>query len=567
MAESGIFPPKFPVELADDPLRRAEREVYERLRDQMSGFAVFYNCPWFDTSSPTSRVDGEADFIVAHPKWGFIVLEVKGGVISRDEHTRVWRSRNRRGNSFVIKNPVEQARTSKYVILKKIRKRWRGLPPFVRAAHGIVLPDSGRPVGLDALGADMPLDLFLFREDMKELGAGVVRILLAEPANSATKYDELGPRGIQILHGLMDRGFNLRVPLATELDDADDRIIELTEQQKAYLDFTALQRKALITGGAGTGKTTLAIEKARRLAEAGASVLLLCYNNPLGEYLKTQVSDLRNVTASSYHQFCTSVAAQADIPTKQLTPDNSRDYFENFLPDTLLSALSVDDELRFDAVIVDEGQDFLVNWWSTLLLAMKEDNGVFYVFKDDNQRLYRSSEQEIPGMPTEPLHLSVNLRNTKPIFSIASRYYKGGELRSGGPKGKEIEWAILRLGHANREVAKLINKLTNIEGVPERDIAVLCACNLEKSSIYTDGAIGSYRTRRANDLFGDSVIFDSVFRFKGLESKIVILTDIAPTINSTELLYVGLSRARALLIVTATDSTFEPLKRLLSSEN
>ena len=396
----------------------------------------------------------------------------------------------------------------------------------------------------------------------------MIRILLAEPEGSTTKYDDLGARGIEILHGLFDRGFDLKTTLSTELNEANDRIIELTEQQNAYLDFIALQRRAIITGGAGTGKTTLALEKSKRLAEAGASVLLLCFNNSLAEYLKTQIADLDNVTASSFHQFCMTTATQAGCSIGQPTASNSRHYFETLLPDALLNALSEDDDLRFDAIIVDEGQDFHENWWPPLLLALKENNGVFYIFKDDNQRIYDSYAEEIPEMPKEPLHLSVNFRNTTPIFSAAAQYYEGGELRSGGPQGKDIVWIKLHPGRANRDVERLINKLTNIEGIPEKDIAVLCACNLAKSTIYNDdGTIGRYKTRRANELTGDSLIFDSVFRFKGLESKVVILTDYDPVTGSTELLYVGLSRARLLLIVAATDSTIEQLKRLLSLEN
>ena len=564
MEKSGIFPPAFPKEWVDDPLRRAELRVFERLRDQLTDFTVFYNCNWFDTSSRANRTDGEADFIVAHPKWGFIVLEVKGGQISRDERTRIWRSRDRRGQSFEIKNPVEQARTSKYVILNKVRDLWKGAPPFIRVAHGVILPDSGRPVGINALGADMPLEIFLFREDMKELGAGVVRILLGENGQSATKYGELGLRGIGILHGLFDRGFDLRVSLSTELKEADERILELTNQQKAYLDFLALQRKALITGGAGTGKTTLAVEKSRRLANAGASVLLLCFNNGLAEYLKAQVADLENVTAASFHQLCGIACARAGIPVNASNSDNRRQYFEKVLPDALLNALSREDDFRFDAVIVDEGQDFHENWWLPLLLAMKKEEGVFYVFKDDNQRIYDTSGMRIPGIPEEPLRLSVNFRNTKPIFLAATKFYEGGELQSGGPEGKNIEWANIRPESASRDVEKLINRLTNIEGIPKSHIAVLCACNLKKSVIYGDGSIGSYETRRANSPTKDSVIFDSVFRFKGLESKVVILTDIDLRMNSDELLYVGMSRARLLLIVAAPDQIVRNLQRYLA---
>ena len=563
MKKPGMFPPLFPKEWKEDPLRRAELKVYERLRDQLAEFTVFYNCSWMDRSSRTTRTDGEADFIVAHPKWGFVALEVKGGYISRDETTRIWRSRNRLGQTFEIKNPVDQARTSKHVILNKVLDSWKGKPPFIRAAHGVILPDSGRPKGLDVLGADMPLDIFLFREDMKELGAGVVRVLLGDTGGTVTKYGDFGTRGIEILHALFDRGFDLRVSLSTELEEADEKILDLTNQQKAYLDFIALQRKAIITGGAGTGKTTLAIEKCRRLANAGASVLLVCFNNGLAEYLRAQVADLENVTAASFHQFCGIACARASITVNPDNSNNTREYFEELLPNALLNALSREDGFRFDAIIVDEGQDFLENWWLCLLLAMKEDEGVFYVFKDDNQKLYATSRMNLPGMPDDPLRLSVNFRNTKPIFLAAKNFYEGGELLCGGPEGKNIEWASIRPARASRDVEKLINKLTNIEGIPTNDIAVLCACNLAKSTICSNGSIGRYETRRADSLANGLVVFDSVYRFKGLESKVVILTDIDPILDSDELLYVGMSRARLLLIVAVPDRVAKKLQEHL----
>ena len=243
MTDPGIFPPEFPRELAADPFRKAELEVFERLRDQLQGFTVFYNCSWLDNKSGSRRSDGEADFIVAHPKWGFVVLEVKGGRISRDEHTRQWWSENRHGQSFKIKNPVEQARTSKHVILNKLKSYWRGSCPFLRAAHGVIFPDSGEPRGMDALGADMPLDIFLFKENLENLGAGVVGILLAEPEGSTTKYEALGAQGIEILHRLFDHGFDLKVSLSTELAESDARISELSEQQKAYLGFYGVAKQ------------------------------------------------------------------------------------------------------------------------------------------------------------------------------------------------------------------------------------------------------------------------------------------------------------------------------------
>ena len=559
MHKPGIFPPVLPREMREDPRRQAEIRVYDRLRDQLEGFTVFYHCPWYDENAARGSRDGEADFVVAHPHWGFVVLEVKGGIVSRDENTRIWRSRNKQGHVFEIKNPVEQALVSKHVILRKLRDTWRGKTPFIRAKHGVVLPDSGQPRSANALGADMPLEIFAFTEDMDQLGAKVVKILMTEPAQSETRYGNLGEHGIEILHQLFDRGFELDVGLAALLAADENKILRLTEQQNTYLDLTKTQRRAIFTGGAGTGKTTLAIEKSTRLAQEGAEVLLLCFNNALSAYLLSQVKSSSNITASSFHKFCLSAIARSGISFNH-EGDSDRRYFDKILPEALLAALSADDDLRYDAIVVDEGQDFLESWWEPLLLTLKDTDGTFFVFKDDNQRIYRGTSKKIPGFETDPLHLSINFRNTRSIFRATEKYYEGGDIRPGGPEGKEIEWCPTKLGDEAKEIERTINRLINIEGIPEHDIVVLCACAREKSVLAPGESIGRYETAFSEDFSGKSIRFDSIHRFKGLESKVVILTDMDGAVASSELMYVGLSRARLLLFVVASEATVTKLK-------
>ena len=561
MTKGGIFPPALSPELLGDSRRRAEIQVYERLRDQLQGFTVFYHCQWYDETSSHNSRDGEADFIVAHPKWGFVVLEVKGGVISRDELTRRWSSRNRQGQVFEIKNPVEQALVSKHVILRKLLSSWANKAPFIRAKHGVIFPDSGRPHGLDMLGADMPVEIFAFAEDMDELGARVVQILVAEPEQSNTQYDAMGKQGIEILHDLFDRGFELNISLASILTDDDKKIVDLTDQQNSHLDLTANQRRAVFTGGAGTGKTTLAIEKSKRLASDGGEVLLLCFNNALATHLQSQLADVENITVSSFHQFCRSAAMRAGVTWERKAEKDPRTFFEDVLPDALLEALSANDDLSFDAIIVDEGQDFLMNWWEPLLLALKRTDGTFFVFRDDNQKIYGERPVQVPSLSVDSLHLSMNFRNTQTIFRAAEKYYAGERILAGGPIGKDIEWCPTKPGREVQSVEKVINRLVNIDGIPVADIAVLCACAANKSAFGSDGWLGRYETARAEDVSGHAIRFDSIHRFKGLESKIVILTDMDGAIASTELMYVGLTRARLLLIVAASDSTIDKLKR------
>src|SRR5690606_25622564 len=119
---------------------------------------VFYSSPWLGTTADGREIDGEADFVVAHPDFGMLVIEVKGGAVSRDGSTGQWRTRDAYGITHRIKNPVDQARQSKYQLLHKLKESGVWRPRFINARHGVILPDSERPAW--DLGADMPRSIF-----------------------------------------------------------------------------------------------------------------------------------------------------------------------------------------------------------------------------------------------------------------------------------------------------------------------------------------------------------------------------------------------------------------------
>ena len=560
---SGVFPPFLPSEIEADPRRNGERIVFDQLSSQLGEYWVFYHCPWLDNSKGRTFVDGEIDFIVAHPHWGFIALEVKGGVISRDPDTRIWRTTNKNGQTYKIKNPVEQALKSKYVVLQKLKKAFKSRP-YVRAKHGVILPESGRPKSSADLGADMPLDIFAFIEDVETLGARVIQMLMHEPADSNTQYDPLGETGIRILHDLFNKGFSLDVSLSSMLEIEDRKIEKLTREQNHFLDLTVHQKRIAVIGGAGTGKTTLAIEKIRRLSKQGLSALYLCFNRPLAAHVKRELKEERNVKVFTFHQLCVDYAKQARITLPNV--EDSNDYFDVALPNCLLNALSEPRTDKFNAIVIDEGQDFREEWLDLLELALQEpDEGVFYVFSDDNQKIYKDREIFHSKIGKEPIPFSKNLRNTKPIFDAAQKFYSGGMQESAGPKGKDIEWIPYREGRQLKIVEKMINRFLNVEGIKPTDIAVLTACALDKSALGKTDGIGKIQTRPAEDIDKNQVILDSVHRFKGLDSRVVILTDVEKGLDSVELLYTAFSRARVLLVVVANEEAIGGLRQMVQN--
>ena len=236
----GIYPTIAPDKILNDPKRNPEMQVYEALkRDLGEDFFIYYNCDWYNPSKGASgNRDGEADFIIAHPELGYICIEVKGGEISREANTRKWQRKIRSGFKEV-KNPVEQARTSKHVLLSLMRERWKGQMPYMRIKHAVVLPNSGKPQGSLSLGADMPIDIFAFYEDMPALGAKILQIWLGEPEGATPKYQNMGLNGIKIIHNLFQNGFELKVALVSEIDFYDKRIEEMTEDQEVFLQMAA----------------------------------------------------------------------------------------------------------------------------------------------------------------------------------------------------------------------------------------------------------------------------------------------------------------------------------------
>src|SRR4051812_19515940 len=123
-----MWPRRLPREVRDKPFRRAECRVYERLEVGLDArWAAFYSRPWLGLTSTGEEVDGEADFIVAHPDEGCIALEVKGGRIDYDPREEKWTSTDRYDVERKIKNPVGQARTAKHQILQKLQEssHWR----------------------------------------------------------------------------------------------------------------------------------------------------------------------------------------------------------------------------------------------------------------------------------------------------------------------------------------------------------------------------------------------------------------------------------------------------------
>jgi hypothetical protein len=238
---------------------------------------------------------------------------------------------------------------------------------------------------------------------------------------------------------------------------------------------------------------------------------------------------------TTFHELCLTLGREAGtLPPEPV--EKTQEWWDEVLPRALDDALSVVGS-RYHAIVVDEGQDFARDWLDSLYLMLTDpDHDVLYVFHDPEQALYRVDVVASLGLPEYVVE--VNCRNTGPIHRLAARYAKGLESASVmREEGREPELVPSAPGRETLEaLRKVLHRLTVDEGLAPWQIAVLTGRSLAKSDVWRQRVFGnqvlwngSYdeaghsmglSADRAPDQPTDTILFDSIRRFKGRSGRL-----------------------------------------------
>lgn len=551
-----MWPRQLPKYVTGNTLRSTECEVYRRLKNGLDDtFTVFYSRPWLGLKPDGEEIDGECDFVIAHPELGILAIEVKGGGISYDPRQDQWFTRDRFKIKHKIKNPVGQAKTSKHQLLEKLQNHRGWTPRRVRARHGVIFPDSVRPK--EDLGPDMPLKIFCFIDNFNKGLREWVLDRYGDQTEKSPRENPLGQDGIRALEDLLAHPFQLHVPLGRILEDDDRDIQILTTQQFHILRSIEGVPRAAIAGAAGTGKTILAVEEARRCVLKGFRTLFTCFSSPLEGEIKRRMSPESSSEISTFHNLCLRTISESGILMPSGIPNDT--FFRDVCPELLIEALCTNPFRGYDAIIVDEGQDFYTSWWPAIDLLMDpKGRGILRVFYDSNQRVYGNMVKLPVDIQLIPIRLTVNLRNTRRIHEVTQNYYEGHPIESLGPEGITVEWLKCKTAESViSEVGGIVCRLVLNERISVRDIAILTASETLIEKAGWSRSIAGYPSTSCNRTQNNAITVDTIRRFKGLESKVVILVVTKDLVSNTELLYVATSRARDLLIITGVDREIE----------
>ncbi|MBT0566049.1 NERD domain-containing protein [Williamsia sp. CHRR-6] len=484
--------------------------------------------------------DREADFVVAMAGAGIVCLEVKAGEITHDG-TGWWQGR---GDTRHRIDPVAQARGSCYALRSFVESdpRWTGRR--VRWTHLVVFPHSSVPA--DFAVSDCPRWKVIDRDQLDQF----VSILHHALMNRSDREAQLDVDGIAELRtALGGRGLPQHDVVARALETAGTADL-LSEQQVMILQAAALLPRVEVRGGAGSGKTYLAMEQARRLGRDGRRVALICYSHGLASYLRRTTSGWSRREQPAYvgefHELGKLWGAPAG-PDESLRTEETVRFWEHELPSAMLNlAEALPPGHRFDAIIVDEAQDFADQWWHPLLACLRDpDNGGVYVFSDEGQRVFQ--RQGSPPVPLVPLVLDANIRNTRQIAETFSPLI-GQRMRLNGGDGPDVRFVPCDAAEALAVADDQIDPLLD-EGWQPINIALLATGSRHPEQTERQAAGNAAYWDTFWD--GDQVFYGHVLGFKGLERDVVVLAlnQTAADDRARERLYVGLSRAREQLVV------------------
>jgi hypothetical protein len=525
--------------IEQDALPNSERRVLQHLNNlDFPGLEVYFSLPLVrEKKQGTFR--SEADFILFHPNHGILVWEVKGGGISYRNNQ--WYSQNNRG-IHPIKDPVKQVDGAISDIITRIKRN---------ARDGLLLPIGRNLVFPDTVAQDVVLPLGLLREDIIDYQGlkNLDQAALIEQFKRWPQQDKLPIAKADatfVRDKVLNPTFHLAPAIEARVDQIESTLVQLTNQQVWALELLRFVPRLTITGGAGTGKTLLARQKARDLATDGQRVLALCFNTALASHIHDTLEEADesldgSITASSFHDFARDLIERAGLPWSP--PDAAEEkpaFYEETVP-TLLADAAEKLQPNYDALLVDEAQDFHPLWWMALDAVMTPEAKVV-LFADPSQNLY-GRDFEIPsdvftGMLPYPFQLMHNCRNSFEIalwlsnrFAYAS--IPAPHLPAANEPVREHQWK-----HIDDQTAQLIQAWSQLKerGIKADQLAVLSPYRPENS-----GGIRALKEAFPEENF----VVSTISAYKGLQTPFVFLVDMdtGSFASREDLWYVGATRA------------------------
>jgi thymidine kinase len=525
----------------------SEVAVYEALRDQLPDDWV----AWHSLSLRTeSGRFGEGDFVIASPQWGLLVLEVKGGQVrERGGH---WYQ----GQKRLMPGPLGQAKAFRAKLMDEVGRVYTDFQ--VPSAVAVCLPH---------VAADNRPDNSDYRElliDKSQLGELVPRLQAAFEAQCTRGNAPPGHAWIDAVTQLWGETWEPRIGLMGQARLAQAELEGLNGLQQAVLEGLIDNQNVLITGAAGTGKTTVASRLAMNLAWEGKSVRYLCFTEALAFWLKrrfkAEFGDYPvNIKAVAVRARAQQLAKRWGLEF-EARPGTSAYWAE--LMDKVVEELEDRTTERPEVIIVDEAQCFDEADWR-IVEHLRTLLGSVWIFQDPNQSFWQGRQlpESVAKGGFAKFRLPRQERMPPSIEALAFAY-----LEHGNPDEviRRYEPSLIKVVDCEADPRKaLAAELDDLieMGFRPQQIAVATLCGMSASRLWDTPSVGEHDIVRATDERADErVVLDTFFRLQGLDREVVIVCEgheDAAMYNYDTRMHQAVTRATAGVIILAGPGAYE----------
>jgi hypothetical protein len=508
---------------------QAERNVFDKLRESFSNDPNYLALHSLNLTKHKYKKFGEADFVIVC-KYGVFVLEVKGGGISHKDGK--WYTTNNKGTSPLKESPFRQSETALHAIKKEIVESHKFPGLDLSIGYGVIFPNTI----WNHKGSEWDRHTICDLNNFKNLENWLKTFFRYWQSKPYNKH-ELSQKEISDINQYLRPNFELDEQLHEKILRSEKKAFELTEELYEYIDASIVNNKQmnlLCSGGAGTGKTYLAAELARRYASSDKNIVVVCKSKWLKHHLENLIQN-EYVTISTIDS--------AKIDRRRAGIDN------------------------YEILIVDEGQD-LFNFESLdileELLKGGLQSGEWYIFHDVNNQsgLFEEAKKEaldyLEDFKPHNLKLIKNRRNTSIILNKVQDALQFDM----GTKGTGLGPDVHEYRACDGDEAEILkNEITNLlkDGVPSESITILSPHSFQNSLVsrlseHLKSKIIKLDDYSVRSFPPQGISFAEIKNFKGLENEVIIVIDLIDPIgikkSSDKVLhYVAMSRARGLLSV------------------
>lgn len=504
---------------------RSEKIVYDELKKQLpDSYEVFYSVEWSKDNNGKME-KSEADFIVTHPNYGYICLEVKGGSRLYIEDNQWYLEDIKNGSRRLKRSPYAQAEESMYYF-KSLYRQVVNLSYNGIIAAGVVFPFFNI-ASIATEISDRQSECTIDATKINDLH-NAIKSMFKTWGGSRFGLSMYSAGEHNALLELIKKRIAISAAAGALVRYKEQQMEMINRVQDNYIHFISNYRQFYMRGGAGTGKTWIAMKMAKKELELGKKVLITCASKHLAEVIRQTVGD------------------GIDVYDINSLLENIIDDFEAVDKNTydgVLNKLSAKAP-KYDAIFIDEAQDLCEEVACVIKLLLKDEKeSVLGVFYDDVQKIQAESFGDAFMIETPPFLLRENIRNTSNIYNYAMENTDLGRdvIRNSVEGPNPMKEKISDKKHLTQRLGNLLKEFIIDESLNNSSVVILFE-DIEDAKDYIENGLAQWKFVFSKPTKDNEIQISSAFDYKGLEADMIIYIHNAS--SSKNINYIAYTRAK-----------------------